>query len=45
MNKIALLITRIALICFKTPNKYYMTILGPLSDAYKKVYLERKSNA
>ena len=40
MNKIALLITRIALIWFKTPKRYFVFVLGPFINAYNRSYLK-----
>lgn len=42
---IAMLVTRIGLILFRTPKRYYVNVLGPLTDSYSKVYLENIHNA
>ena len=42
---IAMLVTRIGMMLFRTPKRYYVNVLGPLTDSYSKAYLENIHNA
>ncbi len=44
-KKIVTLITWIGVIWFKTPKKYFVSILKPLIDSYSKAYLENIHSA